>query len=97
MSDAAQANMFDASPDDGLIIIGTPREQTGQQSHSTFRKIDGAMKQGKFVSLSWGDLMVMLPRDLYEAVFAYAASTERESRAAAISELLTQGLALCSE
>lgn len=97
MSKAAQASMFDsASEDDGLVIIGVPRDTPAPQSHSTFRKIDMAAKQGKYVSFSWGDLMVMLPRDLYEQVLAFATRADQESRAAAITAILEAGLQ-CSE
>lgn len=90
-----QTTMFDAI-EDGLVIIGTPRDATGTQSHSTFRKIDMAAKAGKLVSLSWGDIMVMLPRPLYEKVHAYVTRIDQESRAAALMELLEEGLA-CSK
>lgn len=86
--------MFDEAADD-LVIIGVPRDAMATQTHSTFRKIDMAAKQGKFVSFSWGDLMVMLPRPLYERVLAFATDPSQESRAAAIIALLEAGL--CSE
>lgn len=86
-----------ADDSDGLVIIGTPRDAPGTQSHSTFRKIDMSVKQGKLVSLTWGDLMVMLPRDLYTAIYDHATSPQHESRAAALADLLSQGLAVCSE
>lgn len=93
-----QATIFDTpDDDDGLTIIGVARDAPGTQSHSAFRKIDGAGKAGKFVSFSWGDLMVMLPRSLYEKVFAYAAQPDQESRAAALTSILEQGLTACSE
>lgn len=93
-----QQIMFDTpDTDDGLVIIGTPRDTEGKQLHSTFRKIDMAAQAGKYVSFSWGDLMVMLPRSLYEQVYIFATADDHESRAAAIAELLTQGLIRCSE
>ncbi len=81
--------------DNGLVIIGPARHTAGTQIHSTFRKIDMSVKEGKYVSLSWGDLMVMLPRPLYAAVLAYATRADQESRAAALATLLARGLAEC--
>jgi hypothetical protein len=77
---------------DDLVIIGPARDAIGPNVHSTFRKIDMAVKQGKFVSLSWGELMVMLPRPLYERVLAYATRADHESRAAAMTTLFEAGL-----
>ena len=92
-----QETMFDALPnDDGLVIIGTPRDAPGTQSHSTFRKIDMASKVGKLISFEWGEIMVMLPRSLYEQVYIYVTKADHESRAAAVIALLEGGLS-CSE
>lgn len=93
----ASLDFGSADDDDGLVIIGTPRGAAGKQSHSTFRKIDMAAKQGKLVSLSWGDLMVMLPRSLYERVYAYAVAEHHDSRADALAALFEEGLAACSD
>lgn len=93
-----QSTLFsEPDGDDDLVIIGVPRDATGTQSHSTFRKIDMAAKQGKLLSFEWGDLMVMLPRPLYDRVFAFAAGPGHDSRAAAIARILIEGLKACSE
>lgn len=93
----AQAALDLAAADDGLEIIGAPRGGTTRQGGgSTFRKIDMAAKQGKLISLSWGDLMVMLPRPLYERVLAYVADAEQPSRAEALAAVLERGLPPCS-
>lgn len=94
MSDSPQqiALAFDSADDDDLVIIGTPRDAPVSQSHSTFRKIDMAKKQGNSISLSWGDLMVMLPRPLYERVFAAVTGPDYESRADGLIALLEAGL-----
>lgn len=96
--DHRQTTIFDApDADDGLVIIGVPKDVQGTQSHSAFRKIDGAKSAGKFVSLSWGDIMVMLPRPLYEEVFKHVTNPDQESRAAALTSILEEGLSSCSE
>mgnify|MGYP001570443102 CR=1 FL=1 len=92
-----QSIMFDAPDDnDGLVIIGIARDAPGTQSHSTFRKIDMASKTGKLISFEWGEIMVMLPRTLYDQFYAHVTHADHESRAAAVIALLEGGLS-CSE
>ena len=98
MSDSPdQSNMFATTEqDDGVVIIGTPRDARIVQSHSTFRKIEMGAKRSKLLSLEWGEIMVMLPRQLYERVEEYIARPDQASKADALIALLESGLA-CSE
>jgi len=77
---------------DDLIIIGTPRDAKVTQTHSTFRKIEMGAKQSKLLSLEWGDIMVMLPRELYQRVVAYIDTSAQVSKADALIALLESGL-----
>ncbi len=93
----SEQTAFEFPDESRLVVIGVPRHTGSTQSHSAFRKIDGSVKEGKFVSFEWGDLMVMLPRDLYMRIAAYVTHPDRASRADAITAILEGGLAQCSE
>lgn len=52
---------------------------------------------GQNVGLQWGDLMVALPRDLYERIWHVVNDARWPSRAEGIAAILTAGVEICSE